>query len=69
MRTRISKAASWMVGIGLAAGPALGQDALRPPRIDEAPTGPKIWMYAVFILLLALTVFAASLKSKRGHQD
>jgi hypothetical protein len=57
--------------LAMAALPALAQadSELRPPRITESPSSPKYWMYALFILLLAVVVVAASLKSKRGHQD
>ncbi len=47
----------------------LAQSELRPPRMTESPSSPKIWMYALLILLLSAVVFAASLKSKRTHQD
>jgi hypothetical protein len=57
--------------LAMTALPALAQaeSDLRPPRITESPSSPKIWMYTLFILLLAGVVFAASLKSKRTHQD
>jgi hypothetical protein len=49
--------------------PAIAQDELRLPRIEEPPTAPRIWMYALTLLLLAAIIFAASFKSKRTHQD
>ncbi len=55
--------------LAMSALPALAQSELRPPRITESPSSPKYWMYALFLLLLAAVVFAASLKSKRTHQD
>lgn len=60
-----------IAGFALAASalPALAQDELRLPRIEEPPTAPRIWMYAVTILLLVVIIFAASFKSKRTHQD
>ena len=60
-----------VAGFALAASalPALAQDELRLPRIEEPPTAPRIWMYAVTILLLVVIIFAASFKSKRTHQD
>ncbi|MCC5822798.1 MAG: hypothetical protein LAT64_05275 [Phycisphaerales bacterium] len=66
-RTRISRLAAWAITLGMASAPVLAGPRL--PRITEAPSGPRFWMYAVFVLLLAGVVFAASLKSKRGHQD
>lgn len=70
-RTSTFTARAMLAASALAASalPALAQDELRLPRIEEPPTAPKIWMYAVTILLLAAIVFAASFKSKRTHQD
>jgi len=64
-----SRVAASLGVLAMAALPAFAQSDLRPPRITESPASPKYWMYALFILLLAAVVFAASLKSKRDHQD
>ena len=55
--------------LAMTAGSALAQSELRPPTIRESPASPRIWMYVVFVLLLAVVIFAASLKPKRTHQD
>ncbi len=71
--TRISRLAAWAIAVGMAPTAALAQtlaqSELRPPRMTESPGSPKIWMYVLLILLLSGVVFAASLKSKRTHQD
>jgi len=71
--TRIPASLIPLAILAMTALPALAQAAapseLRPPRITESPSSPKIWMYVVFVLLLSAVVFAASLKSKRTHQD
>lgn len=69
IRTRLTAALTALLALAASAPTAMAQEALRLPRIDESPTAPRIWMYAVFLLLLAAIVFAASLKSKRTHQD
>lgn len=53
----------------LAVGQALAQTELRPPKITENPSSPRVWMYAVLLLIVAAVIFAASLKPKRTHQD
>lgn len=72
--TRLLQLVAWVSALGVSAAATVAQTAaqaepLRLPRIEQTPSSPKFWMYAVFILLLALVVFAASLKSKRSHQD
>ncbi len=67
--TRLARLAAWGAALFVTAGSALAQDAPRLPRIDETPAAPTFWMYAVAVLLLGAVVFAASLKSKRTHQD
>jgi|TARA_R110000782_G_scaffold53205_4_gene113411 hypothetical protein len=69
IRTRTAGILTALMALAGAAPTALAQEALRLPRIDESPTAPRIWMYALFVLLLAVIVFASSLKSKRTHQD
>ncbi len=69
MRTRTSRVLAAAGVLALSALPALAQSELKPPRSSEPPSSPKFWMYAVFLLLLAAVVFAASLRSKRTHQD
>lgn len=66
--TRLARLAASAAAL-FVTGPALAQDAPRLPRIDNTPAAPTFWMYAVAVLLLAAVVFAASLKSKRTHQD
>lgn len=50
---------------------ALAQEteALRPPRVSDPPSAPKIMVFLLVVLLTAGVIFAATLKSKRGHQD
>jgi hypothetical protein len=48
---------------------AMAQDQLRPPKTTEQPSGPKYVIFGVAVLLTAMIVFAATLKSKRTHQD
>jgi hypothetical protein len=55
--------------LAMTAATAAAQSDLRPPKITQNPSSPKIWMFAVAILLLAAVVFASSLKPKRTHQD
>lgn len=69
IRTRTAGILTALMALAAAAPTALAQEALRLPRIDESPTAPRLWMYALFLLLLAVIVFASSLKSKRTHQD
>jgi len=49
--------------------PVMAQEALRPPKTDEEPSSPKYFVYIVAVLLVAAVVFAASMRSKRTHQD
>jgi hypothetical protein len=44
-------------------------EELRPPTTQDPPSSPKFIVWGVAILLTGLVVFAATLKSKRGHQD
>lgn len=69
IRTRTAGILTALMALAAAAPTALAQEALRLPRIDESPTAPRLWMYALFLLLLAVIVFASSLRSKRTHQD
>lgn len=66
LSARVILAASALAASALS---AIAQEELRLPRIEQPPTAPRIWMYAVTILLLVVIVFAASFKSKRTHQD
>lgn len=66
---RISRLAAWAITLGAGVAGASAQEGPRLPRITESPTAPVFWMYAIAVLLLGAVVFAASLKSKRGHQD
>lgn len=65
--TRISRLAAWAITLGAGTTGVLAGPRL--PRITDSPTAPVFWMYALAVLLLGAVVFAASLKSKRGHQD
>jgi len=57
-----------MVSIG--ASQAFAQnDALRPPKADNTEGSPKYVIYIIAVLLTGAVVFAATLKSKRSHQD
>jgi len=59
-------------GLLLWASPVLAQEAgepLRPPTTSEPPSGPKFVVIGIAVVLLAGVIFAATLKSKRGHQD
>ena len=69
----------WMMGVlmmlmvSAASSPvwaqAQAQAELRPPTTREDPIAPKVMVYLVGLLLVAGVVFAATLKSKRTHQD
>ncbi len=49
---------------------ALAQDApLRPPKVTNPPSAPKILVYLVLALLVGGVIFAATLKCKRTHLD
>ena len=50
---------------------ALAQEdaPLRPPKVTDPPVAPKIIVYLVLALLVGGVIFAATLKSKRSHQD
>lgn len=58
-----------VVMVSLSSTLAIAQDALRPPKTTEPASGPKYIIYGVAVLLTAAVVFAATLKSKRSHQD
>jgi len=45
------------------------QEALSPPKTVDPPSGPKYVIYLVAVLLTAGVIFAATLRSKRSHQD
>lgn len=63
-----------LLGMGAAAlmsTAALAQDteALRPPKVSDPPSAPKILVFLLVVLLTGAVIFAATLKTKRGHQD
>ena len=66
---------SWVMGVlmlllvSAASSPVWAQEALSPPTTREDPIAPKVMVYFVGLLLVAGVVFAATLKSKRTHQD
>ncbi|MGV6815070.1 MAG: hypothetical protein ACWA5W_08695 [Phycisphaerales bacterium] len=61
---------SVMMGVvSLGSSLAMAQEQLRPPTTKEDPTSPKILVILIAVLLTGAVVFAASLKSKRTHQD
>lgn len=55
--------------VSAASTPVWAQEALSPPTTREDPIAPKVMVYFVGLLLVAGVVFAATLKSKRSHQD
>ncbi len=55
--------------VSAASSPVWAQEALSPPTTREDPIAPKVMVYFVGLLLVAGVVFAATLKSKRTHQD
>ncbi len=67
--TSLSRLPAALMMLAMTAATAAAQSDLRPPKITQNPSSPKIWMFAVAILLLAAVVFASSLKPKRTHQD
>lgn len=61
---------STMMGVvSVGSSLAMAQEQLRPPTTKEDPTSPKILVILIAVLLTGAVVFAASLKSKRTHQD
>ena len=59
-----------MLTVSLMSSPVMAQQqAIRPPQTREDPVAPKFMIYLVALLLVAGVVFAATLKSKRTHQD
>ncbi|MBL4699062.1 MAG: hypothetical protein JKX70_09550 [Phycisphaerales bacterium] len=48
---------------------AMAQEELRPPKTSEAPSAPKYIIFLIAILMVGAVVFAATLKTKRTHQD
>ncbi|MCA9302570.1 MAG: hypothetical protein KC996_00460 [Phycisphaerales bacterium] len=63
-----------ILGLGAAvlmSSAALAQDteALRPPKVADPPSAPKVMVFLLIVLLVGAVVFAATLKTKRGHQD
>jgi len=64
-----------ITGLGtmaLMSSAALAQDAdeaLRPPKVADAPSAPKVMVFLLVVVLVGAVIFAATLKSKRGHQD
>lgn len=60
---------SMLVMMSVSASVAQAQDELRPPKTTEEPSSPKYLILFVAVLLVAGVVFAASLRSKRTHQD
>ncbi len=67
--TSLNRLPAALMMLAMTAATAAAQSDLRPPKITQNPSSPKIWMFAVAILLLAAVVFASSLKPKRTHQD
>ncbi len=58
-----------MVMVSVFSTLAIAQDDLRPPKSDQALSSPKVLTIIVAVLLTGAVVFAATLKSKRSHQD
>ena len=69
-----------IMGLGMAmlisilSSEAMGQvlaqgEALRPPKAEETEGSPKYVVFLIAVLLTGGVVFAATLKSKRSHQD
>ncbi|RMH27469.1 MAG: hypothetical protein D6692_07620 [Planctomycetota bacterium] len=67
--TSLNRLPAALMTLAMTAATAAAQSDLRPPKITQNPSSPKIWMFAVAILLLAAVIFASSLKPKRTHQD
>jgi hypothetical protein len=60
--------------ISILSSEAMGQvlaqgGALKPPKSEETQGSPKYVVYLIAVLLTGGVVFAATLKSKRSHQD
>lgn len=57
--------------MALSSSSALAQstETLRPPRVADPPSAPKVMVFLLVVLLTGAVIFAATLKSKRGHQD
>ena len=78
MRRTLLTAAAALV-LATAAAPALGyaqpggkttkQENLRPPTVGKQDTPPIVRTYLILAALVAITVGANLIPSKRGHQD
>ena len=55
--------------VSVSTGIARAQDQLSPPKTREEPSSPVYVVMIIAVLLVAAVVFAASLRSKRTHQD
>ena len=58
-----------MAMISVSTGIARAQDELRPPKTQDEPSSPVYVVMVIAVLLVGAVVFAASLRSKRTHQD
>ncbi|MFG0307087.1 MAG: hypothetical protein ACF8Q5_12825 [Phycisphaerales bacterium JB040] len=66
----LSRAAP-LLALALCALPALAQESseLRPPNPGTIKGPVSVLVYIVVALMAGLIIFAATLPSKRGHQD
>ncbi|MAY74837.1 MAG: hypothetical protein CMJ31_09035 [Phycisphaerae bacterium] len=72
LRRRLTAAAPRIVGVAsacLITTLAAGQNAARPPAPTQDPSGAALTSALIGIIFAALALFAASLRSKRGHND
>ena len=58
-----------MAMVSVSTGAARAQDELRPPKTQDEPSSPVYVVMVIAVLLVGAVVFAASLRSKRTHQD
>ncbi len=58
-----------MAIVSVSTGVARAQEELRPPKTQDEPSSPVYVVMVIAVLLVGAVVFAASLRSKRTHQD
>ena len=68
---RVSALSTSLLVLALCAAPTLAQDSadLRPPNPGSIKGPVSVLVFIVVALMAGLIVFAATLPSKRGHQD